>query len=277
MKNKIVLEAIFGKRLYQVYRYIKDKRDMRRREQRYFEANLRGEYPLPPQTVKLAVNRHNIPDPHPRVFIETGTYRGDTVAAIKDMYPSVISVEVDETLFKNACVRFAADNNVHIVHGDCARVLTTILTTLHEPAVFWLDGHYSGGETGKGEGEDPILISLNQIAALPAQDHVIFVDDARTFDGREGRPDISDIFNSLKKTIAVIFFGYRMTSLLSRYCRSRFVAEVKMSLPETFNGFVDNRLLCTFIVAPALPHPFHTAECNAESAPHKRFGTVFFC
>jgi hypothetical protein len=198
-KRKIAIEAIFGKRLYQAYRYIKDKRNMRRREQRYFEATLLGEYPLPPQTVKLAVIRHNIPNPRPRVFIETGTYRGDTVAAIKDMYSSVISIEVDEALYKNACLRFATDNNVRIVHGDCARELPTILATLHEPAVFWLDGHYSGGETGKGEVEDPILISLNQIAVLPAQEHVIFIDDARTFDGREGRPDISDIFNSIKK------------------------------------------------------------------------------
>lgn len=199
IKRKEALEAIFGKRLYQVYRGVKDEKNMRRREQRYFEAVLRGEYPLPPQSVKLAVIRQNIPVPRPRVFIETGTYRGDTVAAVKDAYSSVISIEVDETLYKMACERFAADKNVKIVQGDCAQVLPAILAALHEPAVFWLDGHYSGGETGKGEIEDPIIISLNQIAALPAQEHVIFVDDARTFDGREGRPDISDVFNSIKK------------------------------------------------------------------------------
>jgi hypothetical protein len=121
------------------------------------------------------------------------------VAVIKDMYSSVISIEVDETLYKMACLRFSADKNVRIVHGDCAQELPTILAALHEPAVFWLDGHYSGGETGKGEVEDPILISLNQITSLPAQEHVMFIDDARTFDGCEGRPDISDIFNSIKK------------------------------------------------------------------------------
>lgn len=181
------------------FRSLKRQNDRRRRERRYCEALLRGEYPLPPQSVKLAVIRHNIPNPRPRVFIETGTYHGDTVEAIKDMYSSVISIEVDETLYKKACVRFAADKNVRIAHGDCAQVLPTILAALQEPAVFWLDGHYSGGETGKGEVEDPILISLNQIAALPAREHVIFVDDARTFDGREGRPDISDVFNCIKK------------------------------------------------------------------------------
>lgn len=197
-RGKIV-QAILGKRLYQAYRHMTDERNMRRREQRYFEAILRGEYPLPPPTVKLAVIRQNIPDPRPRVFVETGTYLGDTVAAVKDMYSSVISIEVDEALYKSACTRFADDKNVKIVRGDCARELPAILAALHEPAVFWLDGHYSGGITGKGEIEDPILISLNQIAALPPLDHVIFVDDARTFDGLEGRPDISDVFNTIKK------------------------------------------------------------------------------
>ena len=181
------------------FRSLKRQHDRRRRERRYCEAILRGEYPLPPQSVKLAVIRHNIPNPHPKVFIETGTYHGDTVAAIKDMYSSVISIEVDEALYKKACVRFAADRNVRIANGDCARELPTVLATLHEPAVFWLDGHYSGGETGKGEVEDPILISLNQIAAHPVREHVIFIDDARTFDGHEGRPDISEVFNCIKK------------------------------------------------------------------------------
>jgi len=181
------------------FRTLKRQNDRRRRERRYCEGILRGAYPLPPQSVKLAVLRNNIPVPHPRVFIETGTYHGDTVAAVMDMYPSVISIEVDDALYQKACFRFSADKNVRIVHGDCARVMPEILAELRQPAVFWLDGHYSGGETGKGEVEDPILISLNQIAAHSVEGHVLFIDDARTFDGREGRPDISDVLNCLKK------------------------------------------------------------------------------
>lgn len=181
------------------FRALKRKNDLRRREARYCAAIVRGEYALPPQSVKLAVIRHNLPNPHPGVFVETGTYYGDTVEAVKDMYSSVISIEVDATFHKNACARFAQDKNVQIVHGDCARKLPEVLAELQEPAVFWLDGHYSGGETGKGEIEDPILISLNQIAAHPVREHVIFIDDARTFDGREGRPDISEVFNCIKK------------------------------------------------------------------------------
>ena len=181
------------------FRSLKRQNDMRRREKRYFKAILRGEYPVPPQSVKLAVMRQNVSDPRPGTFVETGTYYGDTVEAIKDMYQSVISIEVDPALHQKACARFAGDGKVQIVLGDCAKKLPEILATLQEPAVFWLDGHYSGGGTGKGEVEDPILISLNQIAAHSIRGHVIFVDDARTFDGREGRPDISDVFSCIKK------------------------------------------------------------------------------
>lgn len=181
------------------FRSLKRMNDRRRREQRYSEAVRRGEYPLPPQSIKLAVIRRNIPTPHPTVFIETGTYYGDTVAAVKNLYSSVISIEVDPALHRKACERFSDDGKVHVVLGDCAIKLPEILSKLQEPAVFWLDGHFSGGVTGKGEIEDPILVSLNQIAEHSVRGHVIFVDDARTFDGREGRPDISEVFNCIKK------------------------------------------------------------------------------
>jgi hypothetical protein len=181
------------------FRTLKRQHDNHRRERRYLEAVRRGEYALPPQSIKLAVINSNLPTPQPRAFIETGTYHGDTVEAVKRLYASVISIEVDETLYRKACSRFKADTNIRIVHGDCASELPVILGGLQEPAVFWLDGHYSGGETGKGKIEDPILISLGQIASHPVREHVLFIDDARTFDGREGRPDISEVFACIKK------------------------------------------------------------------------------
>jgi hypothetical protein len=154
---------------------------------------------LPPQSIKLEILKKNIPSPCPAVFVETGTYYGATVEAMKSLYKNLISIEVNEALYLKACDRFKGDANVRIVHGDCVREMPVILSQIQEPAVFWLDGHYSGGETGLGEVEDPILISLDQIAVHPVKDHTIFVDDARTFDGREGRPDISEVFNRLKK------------------------------------------------------------------------------
>lgn len=178
---------------------LKQRRHRLRNERRYLEALRRGDYALPPPSMKLAIIERNIPAPRPRVFVETGTYHGETVAAMKPLYASVISIEIDDTFYRKACERFTHDANVRIVHGDCASELPGILATLQEPAVFWLDGHYSGAGTGKGVVADPILLSLDQLAAHPVKEHVIFIDDARTFDGREGRPDLSEVFNRLKK------------------------------------------------------------------------------
>lgn len=173
--------------------------DRRRKERHYLEAVRHGEYALPPPSVKLAILKRNIPAPQPRVFVETGTYHGETVAAMKPFYANIISIEIDDVLYRKACERFAHDANVRIVHGDCVREMPAILAALREPAVFWLDGHYSGAGTGKGVVEDPILMSLDQIAAHPVKEHVIFIDDARIFDGREERPDLSEVLNRLKK------------------------------------------------------------------------------
>lgn len=181
------------------FRSLKKRYDRARKERRYALALVRGEYALPPQSVKMMSMKANLPEPRPRVFVETGTYKGDTVAEMKKVFGSVISIEVDEALYRKARARFERDPHVSIRHGDCVSELPSVLAGLREPAVFWLDGHYSGGETGKGEVEDPVLISLEQIAAHPVKNHVIFIDDARTFDGREGRPDISEVFVKLKK------------------------------------------------------------------------------
>jgi len=181
------------------FRSLKRRYDRTRKERRYALALMRGEYPLPPQSVKMAVINANTAKERPRVFIETGTYKGDTVAEMKTAFDRVISIEVDEALYRKACERFKRDANVSIRHGDCVSELPAVLSGLKEPAVFWLDGHYSGGETGKGVVDDPVLISLEQIAAHPVKGHLIFIDDARTFDGREGRPDISEVLAKLKR------------------------------------------------------------------------------
>jgi hypothetical protein len=146
----------------------------------------------------MRVLEENAPRPRPRIFIETGTYLGDTVQEMKSRYEKVVSIEIDRALYERARERFRNDPNVTLMFGDCVRELPKILGPLAEPAVFWLDGHWSGAGTGKGEVADPILLSLEQIGSHPVRGHAIFIDDARYFDGREGRPGIVDVLVKLR-------------------------------------------------------------------------------
>jgi hypothetical protein len=128
---------------------------------------------------------------HPAVFIETGTYRGDTVAKVVDQVQRVVSIELDPTLAALARRRFAANPKVTIVEGDSAEELPKVLSGLNEASLLWLDGHFSGGVTANS-GESPIMRELT--AALAAdQAHLILVDDIRLFDGSNGYPTFDQL------------------------------------------------------------------------------------
>jgi len=109
-------------------------------------------------------------------LIETGTYEGDTINALKKDFTTIESIELDKILVKKASERFNSDINVFIYQGDSPKVLKdTILSELQGSAIFWLDAHYSGGKTAdKG---NPILGELKSILANSKQ-HIILIDDA---------------------------------------------------------------------------------------------------
>lgn len=59
------------------------------------------------------------------------------------------------------------------------------------PVLFWLDGHYSGGDTACGVEDCPIVRELRIIAARNEPGDVILIDDARLFGWRKSYPRMS--------------------------------------------------------------------------------------
>ena len=131
-------------------------------------------------------------------LIETGTFRGDTVLALRHIFKRVISIEIDPALYEVAKSRFAGARNIDLVFGDCVVELPKILSSLDGRAAFWLDGHWSGGVTGRGDEDDPVLLSLNQIGSHPNKNHVLFIDDARTFEGGSSAPDLIEVLSAIR-------------------------------------------------------------------------------
>jgi hypothetical protein len=116
-----------------------------------------------------------------RVLVETGTYHGEMVQAMMYAFRHIYSIELSEDLFSRARDRFCGQSHIELICGDSARMLPSVLTRLKEPALFWLDGHYSGGVTARGPEDTPILAELEQILAMTDIGHVIVIDDARCF------------------------------------------------------------------------------------------------
>lgn len=125
-----------------------------------------------------------------RVLIETGTYRGDMIWAQRDHFDKLYSIELADQFFRDAVERFKAFPHIKIVHGDSGVMLGPVLKEVDQPALFWLDGHYSAGETARGELDCPIVKEFDHVFAHAVRDHVILIDDARHFIGSDGYPTI---------------------------------------------------------------------------------------
>jgi len=147
----------------------------------------------PPHIIKENTIKEYARNFNTRVLIETGTYRGDMVYALKKYFDRVISFELDPALHAEAKERFASDQNISIVLGDSGQILRDYLLSVTEPCLFWLDGHYSGGVTAKASLNTPIKNELEQILEHRVSGHVILVDDARCFNGENDYPTLQEL------------------------------------------------------------------------------------
>lgn len=114
------------------------------------------------------------------IFIETGTNNGTGVEnALAADCKTIHSIEIVESLYEYCKNKFQANSGVHLYCGDCLEVLPKILENINEPVTFWLDGHYSGEGTGKGEYPNPVLQELEIIKNHKIKTHNILIDDMR--------------------------------------------------------------------------------------------------
>lgn len=121
----------------------------------------------------------------PRIFVETGTYHGNNIASKIGVFDEIHSIDLKEEYVLQARKRFPLPN-VHIHHGDSGTVFKDLVQNAawNEPVVFFLDAHWSGGETAKGDKETPLLEEMEALAQRNNYDDVIFIDDTRFFGKR---------------------------------------------------------------------------------------------
>ena len=124
--------------------------------------------------------------PYADVFVETGTYLGDTVEMARVAgFSQIFTIEIDDTLAGRAHNRFFEYDHITCFRGDSGQHLEKILKRFTGPAVFWLDGHWSQGITGKGEIEVPLMQELEAIKKSGCNTHTIMIDDIRLLGDKE--------------------------------------------------------------------------------------------
>jgi hypothetical protein len=183
--ERIVPQPIID--LYNHYRNLYSADQTRRKWE------LAGKPVPPPHIIKQQAIRYYQKKTGYNILVETGTYKGDMILAQLDSFEKIYSIELSRALFEGAKKRFQKNQKVVLLQGNSGEVITKVLKELEEPAIFWLDGHYSGGITATTEKHSPINEELEALIANNDFQHIILIDDARIFNGEHGYPTIEEI------------------------------------------------------------------------------------
>jgi hypothetical protein len=157
----------------------------------------RGCPPPPPNARKRQLLYEVCADHGLSTAVETGTFLGDTTAFLSDRCSQVFTIELDPGLAERARQRFRDLSHVTVLEGDSTDLLQSVLAQLDEPALFWLDGHFSGChegvQTARGSSDTPLV---HELQALVRWKHftssAIVIDDARLL-GVGDYPSLDDV------------------------------------------------------------------------------------
>jgi len=116
------------------------------------------------------------------LFVETGTFEGDGVAATAGLFAETHTIELVDRYHEAARRRFGDRKDVHFHHGDSANVLRQLRRrTADRSVLYWLDAHWCVAPGTSGEASEcPLLAELQAIGSLNDRSAVL-IDDARLF------------------------------------------------------------------------------------------------
>ena len=143
------------------------------------------------------------------LWIETGTYYGDTTKILSDIAEKVISIESDKRLYDLAIKKFENSKKINVINGESQNLLQDILKNEnYKNLCLFLDAHtcldhITNKLVSKNETlETPIMIELNIIESyIKKFNNVnILIDDIRLFDGKtKNYPNINEIVDWARK------------------------------------------------------------------------------
>ena len=130
-------------------------------------------------------------------LVETGTYYGEMIAAVRRRFRKIYSIELDPRLARSAQDRFKQDARVEVIEGDSQVEVPRLLKALHERCLWWLDAGYCGwvGQTGN---PNRLGTELYAILKDDIRDHVILMDDADGVNGEGGSPTLEELISSIR-------------------------------------------------------------------------------
>jgi hypothetical protein len=137
------------------------------------------------------------------IFIETGTYQGDTIYEVvnnnKYKPSKIISLELSDVFYNNCKQKFKSYPNIHLYNANSKYDLYDIIKNINSQITFWLDSHWCGIPDVGCDTETlcPVLYELEQIKQHHIKTHTIMIDDIRLMDNQHFPVTLPEILNKI--------------------------------------------------------------------------------
>lgn len=133
-------------------------------------------------------------------FIETGTYLGETIFGMEPFFENLITIELSEKYHTLTKSKYHG-KKISFMLGDSSNIFQTILPSMDDTCIFFLDGHWSSGDTAKGVKDCPLVEEITHINNLYKNKGIIIIDDVRLFGLHPGNGHNEDWGNITKETL----------------------------------------------------------------------------
>lgn len=129
-----------------------------------------------------------------KTFVETGTYKGDTVSRLSPYFDTLHTFEIHEGLYNSSKNRLLSEGkkNVQCYLGDSVQLLKTTMKFIDdESCIFFIDAHISGSDSSFcNKYQVPLIEELEVICSqLKSKYNIFILDDARFWYSSLAPPD----------------------------------------------------------------------------------------
>lgn len=184
---------------------------------------------MPTELVSKLQEAYNV-----QLFVEAGTYHGNTALWAAEHFKTVITIEASPEIYAQAVATHSQVKNVKFLYGHSKEQLATLVPSMNEPCIFWLDSHWCGGVSYGESDECPLLEEL-LIINKSEQDHFILIDDARLFLNPPPPPHCPEQWPNINAVLDVLAaHGSRSTSVFE---------DIIVSVPQFAKSVVAEYLL----------------------------------